>query len=117
MTYPTLTKILVQIMVSEGLSFNIDSVAQSLDRALTDGQFRYIFDDIGRELGFYSWEVNGHTIGITNLVIYKGNEHKYNLHKIITYLRARYDVHNFIWKKRKTGALKVFKQRNQNAYI
>lgn len=104
-------------MILEGLYFNIDSVSESLDKAITDGQFRYIFDKQGRDIGFYCWEVNGHNIGITNLLIYKGNERKFNLHKIITYLRSRYDVHNFIWKKRKTGALKVFKQRNKNAYI
>lgn len=117
MNYPTLTKILIQTILSEGISIDVDKVSESLDRALTLGQFKYIFDDNGRELGFYSWEINGNDIAINNLLIYKGNEGKYTLKRIISYLKARYDVHNFIWNRRKTGALKVFKQRNKNAYI
>lgn len=122
MNYPNLTQLLINILNYEGINIDIDKVSKSLDDAIGLGQFRFIHDSFKKEIGFYSWEVRhtltGVDIGVSNLVIYKGCEGRYKLHKIANYFRKIYkNIDHIIWLRRATGQLEAFKQRNHYEYI
>lgn len=122
MKYPSLVKLLLNTIEYEGINVDIELVTKSLDEALELGNFRFIHDNFGKEIGFYSWEVRhtltGLDIAISNMIIYKGCEGKYNFMKIINYLRAIYkNINCFMWLRRKTGQIETFKQRNSHEYI